>query len=285
MAVFRKIHTSYWQDPFILSLTQEQKMFYLYLLTNAKTTACGIYEISKQLIKLETSLNIKIIDEMLIFFEKEKKIKNSNISSEICITNWFKYNNNISPSTVKATKKSFKLVKDNSLIPFLNDIDEVYTQYYHSVDTIPNLKLKGYGENENEKENQKENEKEREREQETHSQRPIITRERELLQKEFGKKNADKYISKVIYQIKNNNKEYKSIYDTAKLWLIEDDFIIVDQEKRKAAKNENDKLTKDMKEKSDLEFQQKWDNMTPAQKKQMEKTAPGMVEILKGESK
>mgnify|MGYP000070582566 CR=1 FL=1 len=46
MAIFRKIHVSFWKDEFIESLTPEQKFFYLYLMTNDRTTQCGIYEIT-----------------------------------------------------------------------------------------------------------------------------------------------------------------------------------------------------------------------------------------------
>lgn len=47
MAVFRQIHIDFWQDGFILDLTPEEKYFYLYLMTNSKTTQCGVYELPK----------------------------------------------------------------------------------------------------------------------------------------------------------------------------------------------------------------------------------------------
>ena len=44
MAVYRHIHIEYWQDGFVLDLTPEEKYFYIYLMTNSKTSQCGIYE-------------------------------------------------------------------------------------------------------------------------------------------------------------------------------------------------------------------------------------------------
>ena len=43
MAAYRHIHIDYWQDSFVLDLTPEEKYFYIYLMTNSKTTQCGDY--------------------------------------------------------------------------------------------------------------------------------------------------------------------------------------------------------------------------------------------------
>ena len=53
MAIFRKIHTSFWSDPFIQDLDNDHRLFYLYLLTNERTKQCGIYEISKKQMAFE----------------------------------------------------------------------------------------------------------------------------------------------------------------------------------------------------------------------------------------
>ena len=58
MAVFRKVHVSFWSDSWISSLTVEQRYFYLYILTNEKTTQCGIYEITKKQIAFDTGYSI-----------------------------------------------------------------------------------------------------------------------------------------------------------------------------------------------------------------------------------
>ena len=45
MAAYRHIHIDYWQDSFVLDLTPEEKYFYIYLMTNSKTTQCGVYSL------------------------------------------------------------------------------------------------------------------------------------------------------------------------------------------------------------------------------------------------
>lgn len=48
MAIFRKLHTAFWQDAKVIEeLTPEDKFFFIYLLTNPATTQIGIYQITK----------------------------------------------------------------------------------------------------------------------------------------------------------------------------------------------------------------------------------------------
>ena len=88
MAIFRKINTSFWQDPLILDLTPEQKYFYLYLMTNTKTNQCGIYEISKQIMVFETGYNSDTIDKLLNIFIDNGRILFSEKTNEIMLLNW-----------------------------------------------------------------------------------------------------------------------------------------------------------------------------------------------------
>jgi hypothetical protein len=38
MAKYRQLYTEFWSDSFVLELTPEEKHFYLYLISNSKTT-------------------------------------------------------------------------------------------------------------------------------------------------------------------------------------------------------------------------------------------------------
>jgi len=92
MATFRPIRISYWQDKFILSLTPEQKYFYLYLMTNSKTKQCGIYELPKNIISFETGYNLDTINKLITHFINQGKILYDNITEEVYIKNWVKFN-------------------------------------------------------------------------------------------------------------------------------------------------------------------------------------------------
>ena len=60
MAVYRHIHIDYWQDGFVLDLTPEEKYFYIYLMTNSKTSQCGIYELPKRIIETAASASMPL---------------------------------------------------------------------------------------------------------------------------------------------------------------------------------------------------------------------------------
>ena len=111
MAVYRQIHISFWQDPFILTLTPEEKYFYLYLMTNSKTSQCGVYEIPKQIMVFETGYNTETIDKLLQKFIGYNKIEYSEETKEILIKNWLKYNSFRSPKVMCCIKEELSKIK------------------------------------------------------------------------------------------------------------------------------------------------------------------------------
>lgn len=123
MAIFRKIHVSFWSDTFTSELPNDKKLFYLYLLTNERTKQCGIYEISKRQISFDLGCNIDTVSKQLEYFIKIGKIQYSESTNEIAIKNWVKYNYSSSPKVVKCIESELKQVKNTLLIEYLNTID------------------------------------------------------------------------------------------------------------------------------------------------------------------
>ena len=111
MAVYRSIHVSFWQDAFILDLTPEEKYFYLYLMTNSKTSQCGTYEIPKKVMELETGYNRETVDKLLQRFIDYKKIEYCEETKELMLTNWLKHNSYNSPKVLICIKKEVALIK------------------------------------------------------------------------------------------------------------------------------------------------------------------------------
>ena len=116
MSLFRNIHTTYWTDTFIMDLEPEEKYFYLYLLTNPMTKACGIYQISKKLMEFETGLSKEKVNTYLKKFIECNKIKYSEEYNELYIINFLKYNSNSSPNTIKCLNKEFNEVKEKNFV-------------------------------------------------------------------------------------------------------------------------------------------------------------------------
>lgn len=119
MAIFRKIHVTFWEDSFISSLTPEKKFFYLYLLTNSRTRQCGIYEIHLSKICAETGYNLETVNKLIKYLVKTGKIAWSVKTNEIAIKNWKRYNESESPQVLACIEKELKLVKNKDLIQYV----------------------------------------------------------------------------------------------------------------------------------------------------------------------
>ncbi|HEX7115387.1 MAG TPA: hypothetical protein VF193_09655 [Steroidobacter sp.] len=111
MAKYRQVHVSFWQDPFVLELTPEEKYFYLYLMTNSKTSACGIYELPMKVIELETGYNRETVEKLLTRFVEHGKVIYSNINREIYLVNWIRYNQPKGPATTACVVDELNRVK------------------------------------------------------------------------------------------------------------------------------------------------------------------------------
>ncbi len=164
MAAFRKISVTFWADSFVGELTPEQKYFYLYLMTNDKTTQCGIYETSIRKICFDTGYNSETVIKLLDFFEQKNKIRFSKETNEIALLNWVKFNDSNSPKVLACVEKELKQVKNRVLI-----------QYLYSMDTHP----------------QQEEEEEKEKEQE-YQQEEILSFRDELFNRWFSYKKEKK---------------------------------------------------------------------------------------------
>ena len=125
MAIFRKIHTSFWSDSFIQDLEKDQKLFYLYLLTNERTRQCGVYEITKKQISYDLGYTMDRVSILLEYFIKVGKIKYNSTTKELAIGNWLKYNNSTSPKVKSCIDKEFGYCKDTVLIEYVKSMDTI----------------------------------------------------------------------------------------------------------------------------------------------------------------
>lgn len=125
MATFRKVHTKFWSDSFIQSLSPEKKFFYLYLLTNESTRQCGIYEITKQRMSFDTGYTIDTVSILLNYFVELGKIRFNDETNEIGIKNWALYNDSKSPKVQSCVNQELAMVKDKEMIEYLYSMDRV----------------------------------------------------------------------------------------------------------------------------------------------------------------
>lgn len=122
MAQFRYVYTNFWEDPKVSeNFTPEDKLFFLYLLTNPHTTQCGIYRITKKLIAFEMGYSMESVNSLIFRFQEHHNlIKYNEETREIAIKNWGKFNlKNGGTPIVDCVKKDFKEIEDKSLLLYV----------------------------------------------------------------------------------------------------------------------------------------------------------------------
>ena len=120
--VKRVVCTDFWTDEKVVEMfSPEDKLFYLYLLSNPHTTQLGIYPIAKKVMAFEIGYSLEAVKVLLDRFEnKYKNIKWSETTSEIAIKNYLVH------SIVKGGKpvvdcltKEINQVKDKTLLAYI----------------------------------------------------------------------------------------------------------------------------------------------------------------------
>jgi len=74
MQKLRSVNTKFWEDPYIEKLKPEEKLLFLYFLTNPLTNLLGVYEISIKRISYDTSLTEERILKALKAFNEAGKV-------------------------------------------------------------------------------------------------------------------------------------------------------------------------------------------------------------------
>ena len=105
----RIIHTRFWQDEYICSLNDKEKLLFIYLLTNDKNSLTGTYELLDKYICADlgwTNSELKQVKEKL---EKDGKFRF--FKSWVQIINHDKYNN------FRGKKLDTAIIKEIGLVP------------------------------------------------------------------------------------------------------------------------------------------------------------------------
>ncbi|HJF36205.1 MAG TPA: DnaD domain protein [Clostridium perfringens] len=174
MALFRHVRTEFWKDAKVLEeMTPEDKLFFLYILTNGNTTQIGIYKIPKKQMAFELGYSVESINTLIDRFENHYKVIRYNPQTrELAIKRWGKYNLvKGGKPIIDCVKKEVTEVKDKSLLAYVAQyihkeeikkefeklIDDTHNDTYHdSLDSIYTIGGQKEKENKNKKENENE---------------------------------------------------------------------------------------------------------------------------------
>lgn len=141
MATYRNIQMSFWTDSKVSGqFSPNEKLMYLYLMTNPHTNLCGCYEISKKQIAFETGFSAKMTDSLLKKLGENKVIDYSEETNEVLIINWHKYNWTTSEKLRKALAWSISHIMYGPYRQYLYDLYKgkrtVWSKDKYSTDTV-----------------------------------------------------------------------------------------------------------------------------------------------------
>lgn len=138
MATFRMIQTSFWEDPKVgEELTPEDKLFFLYLLTNPYTTQIGIYQITKSRMAFDLGYSLTTIEGLMERFVHQHRLIRYNAKTrEIAIKHWGRYNlKRGGKPMLDCIAAELKKVKDRTFIAYVGEhvsnhsIKELFNAY------------------------------------------------------------------------------------------------------------------------------------------------------------
>lgn len=167
MAKFRQIQTDFWSNPYVQEeMTPEDKFFYLYLMTNEKSTQIGIYKITKKQIAFDMGYSIESVGNLLKrFMEQHKLIKYDSETREIILLEWAKTNLNKGGKPFEDLILSeLKEVKQKEFIKIIynqcekEEIKKIIEKYIDKIDEAKMFKKNSEIENKNISDNSENNE-------------------------------------------------------------------------------------------------------------------------------
>jgi len=153
MDVRRSVSTRFWSDSWIEELNSDEKLLWLYLLTNQNTNMLGIYELpTMKRISFETGLTIQSLSKAFEGFERIRKAFILQ-GKFVFMPNWVK-NQSFNPNMLKSAKKAFADLSTDLKTDLYNLGVESFESLSKGLVTLPKIEI------EIEKEIESENEKE-----------------------------------------------------------------------------------------------------------------------------
>jgi DnaD/phage-associated family protein len=90
MADFRNIHTRIWTDSWFCELPADAKLLFIYLFSNPNASVCGMYELPKRNISIDTGLTVDRVSAILDTFSAAGKVHYE--AGIVWVVNLKKYN-------------------------------------------------------------------------------------------------------------------------------------------------------------------------------------------------
>jgi uncharacterized phage protein (TIGR02220 family) len=115
MAVYRQLKAAFWESPFVMGLTHEERGFFAYLLLNPATTHSGVYKLSIQMMMAQCTFCEETVLSLIQKFVTWKKIAYDQSSHEFMVVSWMKHNRPKNPKTMDRIGKEIRETKSVEL--------------------------------------------------------------------------------------------------------------------------------------------------------------------------
>lgn len=134
----RSLNTKIWSDEWFEQLSQQEKLVWIYLLTNPYTNMLGIYKITIKRIAFDTGITIETVSKCLKGFEMVKKCIYNN--GYIILPNWMK-NQRMNPNMVKSARSIYEQLPE----VVINELDSNGLKGFESLSNgsvmVPNYEV------------------------------------------------------------------------------------------------------------------------------------------------
>jgi len=111
MADYRQIHTSIWKDQWFMDLDPSEKLLFIYLFSNEQASMSGLYKLPLKVIAFETGLDMRVIRDALVKFERDQKVYSDPTVGVVWVRNMPKYHE------AKSATQQTRIAKDVAMIP------------------------------------------------------------------------------------------------------------------------------------------------------------------------
>jgi hypothetical protein len=129
----RSINTRIWDDSWISELSPNEKLVWLYLLTNPLTNLIGVYEITLKRIAFDTGLSIDSVREAIEGFQRQKKA--FYYENHIMLVNFYA-NQSMNPKMIIGAKKVFDDLPENIKNHILTNPLKGYQTLSNGIDRV-----------------------------------------------------------------------------------------------------------------------------------------------------
>lgn len=131
MARQRTISTKIWTDSFVRELSAEEKLAFVYFLTNSHTELCGIYEIPAELACFEAGISKEVLYSFLEKAQKNKKLFYNKELNIVYIPNYIKYQTNSRPNYLYNAKTQIENLSypAQDWLKEIGAIDDIFSKF------------------------------------------------------------------------------------------------------------------------------------------------------------